>query len=71
MELLKSIFLSIDKNVNKKLLYRVKILQSVFSVVSQFEFGVADAAVVVTTASLNVVKLTEVSMQLVFLHCSS
>ena len=32
--------------------------------VSEFGFGVADAAIVVTTVSLTVAKLTEVSMQL-------
>ena len=42
-------------------MFRLKVLRSSLSV----GFGVDDAAVVVTTASLTVDKLTKVSMQLV------
>ena len=44
-------------------------MQSLFFVVSQFGFGVDDAAAVVTTAFFTVVKPSEVWMQLKLVCC--
>ena len=44
--------------------FKLAVLRSDLSVVSEFGFGVDDAAIVVTTTSLTVAKLPEASAQL-------